>query len=112
MALRLSIRIGFSPHESLDGGAYHAGEQEQRRDQDVEERQRGEGHGRRQVGVLGDVNVDHERLQGGEKHRPISRERGSREPRDTLYTLRALSFTHQEAETKSPAPFLRTFYYS
>lgn len=108
MAVRLSIRIGSSPHESLDGGAHHAGEQEQRRDQDVEERQRGEGHGRRQVGVLGDVDVDHERLQGGEKQRSRQRWGGGRLQRaaggsaDTFYTLRAPSFTHQEAETKAP----------
>lgn len=70
-----------SPHQSLDGGAHHAGEQEERRDQDVEERQRGEGHGWGQVGVLGDMNVDHERLKGRRERESIGHLRWRRSGR-------------------------------
>lgn len=56
-----------SPHESLDGGAHDAGEEEEGRDQDVKEGQGGKGHSWGQIGVLGDVDVDHERLRGHRK---------------------------------------------
>lgn len=61
-----------SPNESLDGGAHHAGEQEEGRDQDVEEGQRGKGHSWRQIGVLREVNVDHERLRDERRRRTKS----------------------------------------
>lgn len=56
-----------SPYESLDGGAHDAGEEEEGRDQDVKEGQGGKGHSWGQIGVLGDVDVDHKRLQGHRK---------------------------------------------
>lgn len=53
-----------SPDQGLDGGAYHAGQQKEGGDQDVKEREGGEGHGGGQVGVLRDVDMHYERLRG------------------------------------------------
>lgn len=53
----------LSPNKSLDGGAHHAGEQEEWGDQDVKQGQGGKGHSWRQIGVLRDVNMNHKRLQ-------------------------------------------------
>ena len=58
-----------SPNKSLDGGAHHAGEQEEGGDQDVEEGQGGKGHRWRQIRVLRDVNVNHKRLRGETENR-------------------------------------------
>ncbi|TNN59792.1 hypothetical protein EYF80_029977 [Liparis tanakae] len=48
---------------SLHGGAHHAGQQEEGGDQDVKEGQRGKGHSWGEISVLGDVNMNHKRLQ-------------------------------------------------
>lgn len=52
----------LSPDQSLDCGPDHAGQQEQRRDQDVEEREGGEGHRRGEVGLSEEADVAHEGL--------------------------------------------------
>lgn len=61
--------VSFSPNKSLDGGAHHAGEQEEGGDQDVKEGQRGKGHSWGQISVLGDVNMNHKRLQNEREDR-------------------------------------------
>lgn len=61
--------VSVLPNESLDGGAHHAGEQEEGGDQDVEEGQGGKGHSWGQIGVLRDVNVDHKRLRSDGEER-------------------------------------------
>ena len=60
---RIRKLFSFLPNERLDGGAHHAGEQEERGDQDVEEGQRSKGNRWGQIGVFGKVNVYNERLR-------------------------------------------------
>lgn len=55
--------FSLSPNKSLDGGAHHAGEQEEWGDQDVKQGQGGKRNSWRQIGVLRDVNMNHKRLQ-------------------------------------------------
>ncbi len=71
MAFHSAIKpfFSFSPNKSLDSGAHHAGEQEEGGDQDVKEGQRGKGHSWGQISVLGDVNMNHKRLQDEREHR-------------------------------------------
>lgn len=52
----------LSPDQSLDCGPDHAGQQEQWRDQDVEEREGGEGHRGGEVGLSEEADVAHEGL--------------------------------------------------
>ncbi len=61
--------FSFSPNKGLDGGAHHAGKQEEWGDQDVKEGQRGKGHSWGQISVLGDVNMNHKRLRNEREHR-------------------------------------------
>lgn len=53
----------LSPHEGFDSGPNHTRQQEQRCDQDVEEREGGEGHGGREVRFFEEAEVAHEGLQ-------------------------------------------------
>lgn len=57
------LQRGASPHQSLDGESDDSGEQEEGRDQDVEERQGGEGLGGVRDGFLEDL-MGHKRLEG------------------------------------------------
>lgn len=61
--------ITSSPDQGLDRGPYHAGEQEERSDQDVEQGQGGEGYSRGQVSLLRDVHMDHKRLEANDERR-------------------------------------------
>ena len=68
----------LSPDQSLDCGPDHAGQQEQRRDQDVEEREGGEGHRGGEVGLSEEADVAHEGLWTEAQVRWAERDSGHR----------------------------------
>ncbi len=51
------------PDQGFDGGADDTGQQEERSDQDVEERERGEGHSGGQICIIRQMNMSHECLK-------------------------------------------------